>query len=76
MTIVRDHQGAGHAVLTLVTDRGDLVLDNQTDAVSPWYETGYRFLMRQSRTDPNRWQALGSARRSPRAATSSASHRR
>jgi predicted transglutaminase-like cysteine proteinase len=62
MTIVRDGQGQGHAVLTLVTDRGDLVLDNQTDAVSPWYETGYRFLMRQSRMDPNRWQALGSAR--------------
>ncbi len=62
MTIVRDRQGDGHAVLTLVTDRGDLVLDSQTDAVAPWYETGYRFLMRQSRMDPNRWQALGSAR--------------
>lgn len=62
MTIVRDRQGAGHAVLTLVTDRGDLVLDNLTYAVSPWYETGYRFLMRQSRSDPNRWQALGTAR--------------
>ncbi len=28
----------------------------------PGTRTGYRFLMRQSRTDPNRWQALGSAR--------------
>jgi predicted transglutaminase-like cysteine proteinase len=62
MTIVRDRQGAGHAVLTVVTDRGDFILDNQTDAVTPWYETGHRFLMRQSRTDPHRWQALGNAR--------------
>ena len=34
MTVVIDEKGEGHAVLTLLTDRGDLVLDNKTSAVS------------------------------------------
>jgi predicted transglutaminase-like cysteine proteinase len=44
-----------HAVLTVRTDRGDFVLDNQTPEVLFWYETNYRYLMRQSTTDPNVW---------------------
>ena len=35
MTVVIDEKGEGHAVLTLITDRGDLVLDNKTNAILP-----------------------------------------
>jgi predicted transglutaminase-like cysteine proteinase len=48
MTVVIDGTGGGHAVLTLRTTRDDLVLDNQTDAILPWQETGYRFIKRES----------------------------
>lgn len=55
MTIVRDHDNMGHAILTVRTDKGDFILDNLTDAVRPWAETGYRFVKRQSQEDPNIW---------------------
>jgi predicted transglutaminase-like cysteine proteinase len=44
-----------HAVLTVHTDRGELILDNQTPEILFWYETNYRYLTRQSPTDPNVW---------------------
>lgn len=62
ITIVRDEAGNGHAVLTVRTDRGDLVLDNFTDAIRRWGETPYTFLMRQSARDPNRWAAVSDHR--------------
>ena len=65
MTVVIDHEGAGHAVLTIVTDRGDYVLDNQEAAILPWTQTGYRFVKRQSMQDPNVWATIGTPARSP-----------
>jgi predicted transglutaminase-like cysteine proteinase len=59
ITVVRDQKGDGHAVLTVKTDRGDFVLDNQERAVRAWEDTGYRFVKRQSEQDPNRWVSLG-----------------
>jgi predicted transglutaminase-like cysteine proteinase len=59
ITVVRDRKGDGHAVLTVVTDRGDLVLDNQEAAILPWHETGYRFVKRQAQGHPDRWVSLG-----------------
>lgn len=59
MTVVKDHAGEGHAVLTVKTDHGDYVLDNMTDAVLPWEETGYRFVKRQSQSDANVWVSIG-----------------
>ena len=44
-----------HAVLTVRTDRGELILDNQTPEILFWYETNYRYQMRQSTADPNVW---------------------
>ena len=35
MTIVRDLNGEGHAVLTVKTDHGDFVLDNLSDEIRP-----------------------------------------
>ena len=48
MTVVIDRGGEGHAVLTVRTTRGDLVLDNQTEEILPWQATGYRFVQRES----------------------------
>ena len=44
-----------HAVLTVRTDRGELILDNQTPEILFWYETNYRYLARQTPADPNVW---------------------
>ena len=62
VTVVFDEIGDGHAVLLVRTDRGELVLDNKTDAVLAWYETAYRFVKRQSVADPNRWVSVGDPR--------------
>lgn len=60
MTVVIDEKREGHAVLMLRTDRGDFVLDNKTDAVSPWFATGYTYVKRESQ-DAIAWVSLGGA---------------
>ncbi len=69
VTVVREANGDGHAVLTVKTDKGDFILDNQNAAVLLWSETPYRFVKRQSQSDPNRWVSLGDNR--PTIATAS-----
>jgi predicted transglutaminase-like cysteine proteinase len=59
VTLVRGKNDQGHAVLTVTTDKGDYILDNQNDHILLWRETGYRFVKRQSRSDPNVWVSLG-----------------
>jgi predicted transglutaminase-like cysteine proteinase len=73
LTLVRGADGEGHAVLTVTTDKGDYVLDNQNENVVPWAETGYRFVKRQSQSDPNVWVSIGDSRAA--VATASASKR-
>jgi predicted transglutaminase-like cysteine proteinase len=58
MTIVRNLDGEGHAILTVKTDRGEFVLDNLSDEIRPWNATGYRFVKRQSQEDPNLWVSI------------------
>ena len=58
ITVVRKPDGEGHAVLTVRTDRGDMILDNLNDEIRPWYETGYRYLKRQSSEHTGRWVTL------------------
>src|SRR5271154_20096 len=70
ITVVRDKNGDGHAVLTVKTDRGEYVLDNQSDAILLWSDTGYRFVKRQSQSDPNVWVALGDTAPAPATASS------
>jgi predicted transglutaminase-like cysteine proteinase len=65
LTVVRDRRDEGHAVLTVKTDRGEFILDNQVEEVLPWHETGYRFIKRQSQRDPNVWVNLGDSRPAP-----------
>ncbi|OAF15864.1 hypothetical protein AYJ54_39280 [Bradyrhizobium centrolobii] len=57
-----------HAVLTVRSDRGEMILDNQTPEILFWYETNYRYLSRQSATDPNVWVSFDADRPSPVAA--------
>jgi len=59
ITVVRDKQGDGHAVLTVKTNKGEFVLDNQNEQILPWTQTGYRFVKRQSQSDANAWVSLG-----------------
>lgn len=58
ITVVRKPDGEGHAVLTVRTDKGDFVLDNLTDEVRQWDQTGYRFLKRQATNHTGRWVTI------------------
>jgi predicted transglutaminase-like cysteine proteinase len=69
ITVVRERSGDGHAVLTVKTDKGEFILDNQTQEIVLWSETPYRFVKRQSQADPNVWVSLGDPR--PTIATAS-----
>src|SRR5438093_9363916 len=62
ITVVRDQKGEGHAVLTVKTDKGEFILDNQEDQILLWSETSSRFVKRQSQTDENVWVSLGDNR--------------
>jgi predicted transglutaminase-like cysteine proteinase len=62
ITVVRDSKGEGHAVLTVKTDKGEYILDNQEEQILLWSETTYRFVKRQSQNDPNVWVSLGDTR--------------
>lgn len=58
ITVVREANGDGHAVLTVVTDRGDMILDNKREGIRLWSATGYEFIKRQSAGNPNVWVDL------------------
>jgi predicted transglutaminase-like cysteine proteinase len=73
ITVVRDKKGDGHAVLTVKTDKGEFILDNQAEEILLWSETGYRFVKRQSQSNPNAWVSLGDTR--PAVSTAAASAR-
>jgi predicted transglutaminase-like cysteine proteinase len=62
MTVVRQQNGEGHAVLMVRTDRGDLVLDNQEGRVLLWKDTSYQFIKRQSQTDSRKWVGIDDTR--------------
>jgi len=70
ITVVRDTKGEGHAVLTVKTDKGEFILDNQEEQILLWSETSYRFVKRQSQTDQNVWVSLGDNRPAVATATS------
>ncbi|MBB4103845.1 transglutaminase-like cysteine peptidase [Allorhizobium borbori] len=54
----RTEEGEGHAVLIVSTTRGDLVLDNRTNIVKPWFATQLRLIKIQSPQDPTVWRAI------------------
>ena len=61
----RDASRERHAVLTVRTDRGELILDNRTPEILFWYETNYHYLTRQSSIDPNVWIAFSAKQPRP-----------
>ncbi|MFC4173663.1 transglutaminase-like cysteine peptidase [Microvirga sp. GCM10011540] len=58
MAVVIDEQGQGHAVLMVLTNRGDFILDNKRNAILPWWRTNYAFIKREG-TNSSTWVALG-----------------
>ncbi len=58
ITVVKQTNGDGHAVLTLRTDQGDFVLDNLENQILPWQATSYTYLKRQSAADAGRWVGI------------------
>jgi predicted transglutaminase-like cysteine proteinase len=58
ITVVRQRNGDGHAVLTIRTDRGDFVLDNLEARILPWNKTEYRYLKRQSERNAAQWVTI------------------
>jgi predicted transglutaminase-like cysteine proteinase len=62
LSVVKTDSGIGHLVLVVTTSKGDLVLDNLTDAILPWQRTGYQWLKIQSAVDARFWYAIKPAR--------------
>lgn len=60
ITVVRKPDGEGHAILTVRTDYGDFALDNLTDEIKPWNDTGYNYLKRQAIDDTGHWVTIRS----------------
>ena len=58
ITVVRDENDEGHAVLTARTDVGDLVLDNKRQDVVRWVDTPYTYVKQQSEANPLVWTSL------------------
>jgi predicted transglutaminase-like cysteine proteinase len=65
MTVVKDAQNDGHAILTIKTNQGEFILDNLTDEIKPWDHTGYKFVKRQSQSDENVWVQIGPPTQAP-----------
>lgn len=62
ITVLRQPNGEGHAVLTVRTSAGDFVLDNLDSRIRLWTETEYTFLKRQSERDSSVWLSISDGR--------------
>lgn len=58
ITVVRQPNGDGHAVLTVRTAMGEFILDNMRGEIRDWRDTEYTYLKRQSSTNSGRWVGL------------------
>lgn len=61
LATARNEHGEMHAVLIASTDRGDFVLDNAQNFVTPWADMPYRWVARQDKTTPLAWHRAGTA---------------
>jgi predicted transglutaminase-like cysteine proteinase len=55
LSVVKTASGIGHLVLVVATTRGDIVMDNLTEAIRPWQSTDYDWLKIQSAADARFW---------------------
>lgn len=62
ITVLRQQNGEGHAVLTVRTVEGDFLLDNLDSRIKLWSETSYVFLKRQSESDSGVWLSISDGR--------------
>ena len=62
MTVVRQPNGDGHAVLTVHTSLGDFILDNLEARIFGWEETPYTYLKRQSELHSGAWVKINDGR--------------
>jgi predicted transglutaminase-like cysteine proteinase len=62
LTVARQRNGDGHAVLTIRTSRGEFILDNLEPRVLAWSETEYTYLKRQSERNSGAWVAVDDSR--------------
>ena len=76
VTVVRDENDEGHAVLTARTHRGDLILDNKHSKILAWNNTPYTYIKRQSAFHQSDWESLIPLRDAPAIAASGSEPRR
>jgi predicted transglutaminase-like cysteine proteinase len=62
LTVARQPNGEGHAVLTVRTSRGDFILDNLEPRVLAWNESEYTYLKRQSERSSGAWVTISDSR--------------
>ena len=62
MTVARQRNGDGHAVLIVRTSLGEFVLDNLEPRVLSWTDTNYTFLKRQSDQNSGVWVTINDGR--------------
>lgn len=62
LTVARQPNGEGHAVLTVRTSLGEFILDNLETRVLAWNETEYTYLKRQSERNSGVWIAINDGR--------------
>lgn len=64
MSIVKviDEERAGHAILAVRTNRGDLLLDNKNDELRLPFQTGYEFRQATSFEHVQSWQSISAGR--------------
>jgi predicted transglutaminase-like cysteine proteinase len=62
ITVLRQQNGDGHAVLTVRTTAGDYVLDNLDSRIRLWSSTEYTYLKRQSERDSGVWLSISDGR--------------
>jgi predicted transglutaminase-like cysteine proteinase len=74
ITVVRDENDEGHAVLTARTDGGDLILDNKSQEIVRWVDTPYTYVKQQSEGNPLIWTSLMSPSGDSSQITASHSH--
>ncbi|ESZ62149.1 transglutaminase-like cysteine peptidase [Mesorhizobium sp. C120A] len=62
MTVARQQNGDGHAVLTVRTSLGEFILDNLDSKVLSWTDTDYTYLKRQSDQNSGVWVTINDGR--------------
>ncbi len=62
LAVVYTAFGEGHMVLVVKTNSGDLVLDNRVNTIRRWDQTGLKWLMIQSASNPRKWMSVAEAK--------------